>query len=344
MASFTYASLVCALLVSTAFAHTATPASDAARSEATRKPATTAANAPYRMSADLRGNIAEHPAWTAPQRPFRIYGNTWFVGTRGLGVFLIASSGGHILIDGGVPGDAVLIEANLRQLGIRLHDIKWILNTHAHSDHAGDLARLAADTGAKVIANVADAPLLERGGNDDPQYGNGFAFPPVHVDRTVVDGEVLHLGDLTITAHATPGHTKGNTTWTWTSCEGRRCLAMVDVGSLSAPGFHLVGNARYPDIVRDFEHSFAVVADLPCDIPIAPHPEMVDFWERVAKRKQDGTDAMIDPAGCRAYATDARQNFEAELATQQKSMPAAQQKPGLATQQTPGLTTQQTPR
>lgn len=319
MASVTYASLFCALLVSTAFARTAAPDSDAARSEATRKPATTAANAPYRMSADLRGNIAEHPAWTAPQKPFRIYGNTWFVGPRGLGIFLIASPAGHILIDGGVPGDAGLIEANLRQLGIRLHDVKWILNTHAHSDHAGDLARLAADTGAKVIANVADAPLLERGGMDDPQYGNRFAFPPVHVDRTVVDGEVLHLGDLTITAHATPGHTKGNTTWTWTSCEGKRCLAMVDVGSLSAPGFHLVGNPRYPDIVRDFERSFAVVAALPCDIPIAPHPEMVDFWERVAKRKLDGVDAMIDPAGCRAYATDARQNFEAELARQQKS-------------------------
>jgi len=114
MASFTYASLFCALLVPIAFTCSAAPASDDARDEATGQPATTASNAPYRMSTDLRRNIAASPSWTAPQKPFRIYGNTWFVGPRGLGVFLIASPAGHILIDGGVPGDAALIEANLR--------------------------------------------------------------------------------------------------------------------------------------------------------------------------------------------------------------------------------------
>jgi len=259
-------------------------------------------------------NIAENPSWTAPQKPFRIYGNTWYVGPRGLGVFLITASTGDVLIDGGVPGDASLIEANIRNLGIDLRNVKWILISHAHSDHAGGMAQLAHDTGAQVIAGAADAPLLERGGRDDPEYGDRFPFPPVHVARTVADGERLHLGDLVLTAHATPGHTQGNTSWTWTSCEGRRCLHLVDVGSLSTPGFKLIGNPNYPNVVKDFEHSFAVVAALPCDIPLAPHPGMVNFWERVAKR--DGPNALVDPAGCRAYAMDARKNFKAQLAKQ----------------------------
>ncbi|TAN03985.1 MAG: subclass B3 metallo-beta-lactamase [Rhodanobacteraceae bacterium] len=273
------------------------------------------------MPASERKNIADNPSWTAPQKPFRIHGNTWYVGPRGLGVFLVTARTGDVLIDAGVPGDAPLIEANIRALGVNLHDIKWILNTHAHSDHAGGMARLAHDTGAKVIAGAADAPLLERGGEDDPEYGDRFPFPPVHVARTVTDGERLHLGDLVLTAHATPGHTKGNTTWTWVSCENKRCLHLVDVGSLSAPGFKLIGNPSYPNIVKDFEHSFGVVASLPCDIPLAPHPGMVDFWARVAKRQQGNANALIDPAGCRSYAESARKRFEAQLAKQRAGLP-----------------------
>ncbi|HET7662319.1 MAG TPA: subclass B3 metallo-beta-lactamase [Rhodanobacteraceae bacterium] len=268
------------------------------------------------MPESERRNTAENPSWTAPQKPFRIYGNTWYVGPRGLGVFLITARTGHVLIDGGVPGDAALIEANIRRLGIDLRDIKWILNTHAHYDHAGDIAQLAHDTGAQVIASAADTPLLERGGLDDPAYGNRFPFPPVHVARTAVDGERLHLGDLVLTAHATPGHSRGNTTWTWISCEDKRCLHMVDVGSLSAPGYQLIGNPKYPDILKDFAHSFAMVAALPCDIPLAPHPGMVNFWERVTRHEKGDAHALVDSEGCRVYAQKARKNFEAQLTKQ----------------------------
>jgi metallo-beta-lactamase class B len=268
---------------------------------------------PFRMPVSEQENIADNPSWTAPQEPFRIYGNTWYVGPRGLGVFLITSGSGHALIDGGVPGSASLIEANVKKLGMDLHDIKWILNSHAHMDHAGDIARLALDTGAEVIAGAPDTPLLERGGRDDPQYGDRFTFPAVHVARTVADRERLRLGDLVLVAHATPGHTRGNTTWTWMSCEGKRCLHLVDVGSLSAPGFNLLGN---PKLLEDFRHSFAVVASLPCDIPLAPHPGMVDFWARVARRAQGDANALMDPAGCRGYAEFARKSFEDKLAKQ----------------------------
>jgi metallo-beta-lactamase class B len=265
-------------------------------------------------------------SWTAPQKPFRIYGNTWHVGPRGLGVFLITAPAGHVLIDGGVPGNARLIEANVRSLGINLRDIKWILNSHAHCDHAGGMARLVRDTGAQVIASAADTQSLARGGQDDPQYGDRFPFPPVRVTRTATDGESLRLGDLVLTAHSTPGHTKGNTTWTWKSCEGTRCLHMVQVGSLSAPDYRLIGNPVYPDIVADFEYSFEVVGALPCDIALAPHPGMVDFWERVAKRNQGDADALIDPTLCRAYAKGARERFQEELTKQRRDAASAKQR------------------
>lgn len=184
-------------------------------------------------------------------------------------------------------------------------------------------SQLAHDTGAQVIAGAADARLLARGGLDDPQYDDRFPFPPVHPARAVTDGENMHLGNLVLTAHSTPGHTKGNTTWTWTSCDGTRCLHMVDVGSLSAPGYQLIGNPNYPNIAKDFEHGSAVVRALPCDIPLAPHPEMVNFWACVAKRKQGDANALIDPAGCRAYANDARASFEAQLAKQREDAVSA---------------------
>jgi len=267
---------------------------------------------------------AHDSSWTAPQAPFRIYGNTWHVGPRGLGVFLITAPTGHVLIDGGVPGGAALIEANLRTIGIDPRDIKWILVSHAHCDHAGDVAQLASTTGAEVIAGTGDVPLLARGGHDDPQYGDRFLYPPVQVTRTVTDGKVLRLGDLALTAHLTPGHTKGNITWGWMSCENGRCLQLVDIGSLSAPDYTLIGNAKHADIVTDYEASFTKVAALRCDIALAPHPGMVDFWERVAKRDQGEADALIDPTLCRAYAEYARGGFREELARQTR---AAQRRP-----------------
>jgi metallo-beta-lactamase class B len=279
---------------------------------------TAAAAAPpeFVMPASERENLAANPSWTAAQPPFRIHGNTWHVGPRGLGVFLIAARSGHVLIDAGVPGGAGQIEANIRRAGFRLRDIKWILNTQAHFDHAGDMARLARDTGAQVIDNAADAPLLERGGSPDPAFGEQFPFPPVRVGRTVRDGEVLKLGTLTITAHATPGHTPGNTSWTWESCEDGRCLRMADIGSLSSPGYDLVEHVPYPGIVDDFERSFGVVAALPCDIAIAPHPEMVDFWERVEARAKGERWALVDSTLARGYAEAAREAFAKKLAEQ----------------------------
>lgn len=262
------------------------------------------------------------PSWIQAQAPFRIYGNTWYVGPRGLGVFLITAPTGDVLIDGGVPEDATMIEANIRRLGFDPHHVKWILNSHAHCDHAGGIAQLAHVTGAQVIAGAGDAALLARSGRDDPQYGDRFPFPPVHVARTVVDGERLHLGDLLFTAHATPGHTRGNMTWSWMSCEHKHCLTLVDIGSLSAPDYRLIDNPKYPQQIADYEQSFAKVAILACNIALAPHPGMVDFWRRVAKRDAGQPDALVDNTLCRAYADEARKDFEKELAEQRVAVPA----------------------
>jgi metallo-beta-lactamase class B len=276
-----------------------------------------------RASAASDTTCAGDPSWTAPQAPVRIHGSTWHVGPRGLGVFLITSPTGHVLIDGGAPGAAPLIAANIRSLGIDLHDIKWILNSHAHCDHAGGLAQLLRETGAQAIAGAPDAQALASGGLDDPQYGDEFPFAPVRNARTVTDGERLRLGDLVLTAHATPGHTRGSTTWAWQSCEGTRCLHVVDVGSLSAPGYRLIGNPKYPDMISDYERSFAVVAAVSCDIALAPHPGMVDFWERVARRDRGEADALVDPTLCRAYANAARDDFAKQLTKQRRDAAAA---------------------
>jgi len=273
---------------------------------------------PRQPAVASNATCAHDPSWTAPQTPLRIYGNTWFVGPRGFGVYLLTAPAGHVLIDGGVRGNASVIEANIRRLGFDPRDVKWIVLSHAHCDHAGGIAELVRATGAEVIAGAADVPLLARGGRDDPHFGDRLPFPPVSAATPVNDGQPLRLGELVLTAHATPGHTQGNTTWTWRSCEGTRCLQMVDVGSLSAPGYRLLGNPKHPQAVADYARSFAVIAGLPCDIALAPHPEMVDFWERVARRDHGDADALIDPALCRAYATEAHRSFDAELARQRK--------------------------
>jgi metallo-beta-lactamase class B len=142
------------------------------------------------------------PSWVAAEKPVRIHGTTWQVGPRGLGVFLITARTGHVLIDGGVPANAALIEANIRSLGLNLQDIKWILNSHAHCDHAGGIAQLVRDTGAQVIASADGAQALARGGRGDPQFGDELDFPPVRAARRVADGESLHLGSLVLTVCA----------------------------------------------------------------------------------------------------------------------------------------------
>ena len=249
--------------------------------------------------------------WNAPVKPFNVFGNTWYVGVAGLSAVLVTSEGGHILLDGALPQSAPLIVANIKALGFRIEDVKVILNSHAHWDHAGGIAALQRASGAIVMASAAAAPVLQSGtnGKDDPQYQ---ADPVVHVAKVrkvslVGEGDTVKVGPLSLTAHMTPGHTPGGTTWTWTSCEGQRCLDVVYADSLnpySSGDFTYTGKGGKPDISASFEASIAKVAALPCDIIIPVHPGTTDVLGKAARRSgQDNP--LIDAGACRAYAAEA---------------------------------------
>jgi metallo-beta-lactamase class B len=269
---------------------------------------------------------AEDPEWSQPQKPFRIYGNTYYVGTLGLSSILISTSQGLVLIDGTLEHNAPQIEANIKALGFRITDVKLILNTHAHSDHAGAIATLARDSGARVEASVAGAKALMLGGKDpeDPQYGEAPLFPPVANVTAIADGGVVRVGDVAITAHYTPGHTPGSTTWTWQACDNGRCEHVVyadSLGPFSADGYHFTDDAAHPHRVEDYQRGIDTIAALPCDILLSPHPGQSDFLERVARRKVgEKSDPVIDTTACRTYAENGRAKLVARLAKEQAAL------------------------
>lgn len=265
--------------------------------------------------------------WNQPREPFRIFANSYFVGTAGLSAILITADRGHILLDGGLSQSAPLIDANIRKLGFRTEDVKLIVNSHAHYDHAAGIAALQRASGAVVAATASGAQALQSGENtpDDPQYGFGRAanaFPPVKTVRVVKDKEIIEIAGLAIQAHDTAGHTPGSTTWTWRSCEARRCLNMVYADSLtavSAPGFRFTGDGKTPSRVEKFRQSIATVAALPCDIVITTHPSATDLDGKLKRRaEKTAADPLIDPGGCRALAAAASKTLDARVAEETK--------------------------
>ncbi len=250
--------------------------------------------------------------WNTPHPPFRIFGNSWYVGTHGLGALLITSPEGHVLIDGGLPDTAPLILASITALGFDIRDVRLILNSHPHYDHAGGIAALQHASGARVAASVPSARVLATGKADasDPQYGLAYDIPAVTYSRLIEDGKPTAIGPLRLTPHVTGGHTPGGTTWTWQSCEGERCLDLVYADSqtpVSADGFRFSDGATYPNAVADFRGAHALLETMACDILITPHPEASQLWERVAS----GT--LVDPEACARYAANARRNLERRL-------------------------------
>lgn len=270
---------------------------------------------------------SEDVAWSQPQKPFRIYGNTYYVGSKGLSAILITSPNGDILIDGTLAKNAPMIEANIRTLGFKLKDIHLILNTHAHSDHAGAIAAIARDSGAQVVASVKGAKAIRLGGNDpdDPQHGDAPLFPKIDNVRSVADKETVHVGSLAVQPHYTPGHTPGSTTWTWTSCESGRCLSMVDADSISlltAHGYRY-SDPAHPERLDAFRRALKTIAALPCDILVVPHPDAIDFLARADQRKpSEKNDPLIDPQACKAYAAKGQDNLKKLIAKEAAVTPA----------------------
>ncbi len=261
--------------------------------------------------------------WTTPQAPFRIHGNTYYVGTRGLSAILLTSDAGHVLIDVPMAANVPAIEANVRALGFRIEDIKLILNSHAHFDHAGGIAALAADSGAVVQASAAGAKALRVGGDDvdDPQHGLATPYAPVSEVTEFADGETLHVGTLTLTAHITPGHTPGSTTWSWRSCVDADCLDLVYADSLTAMSndAYRYSDPAHPKRVQDFRRGLATIAALPCDVLITPHPEASGFSDRVKRRDAGDAQALIDRAACRVYADAASARLDRRISDEHKA-------------------------
>lgn len=271
---------------------------------------------------------AEYAArWLAPQPPKRIYGNAYLVGFRKMNVALIDTGAGLILIDAALPQSVGAVEANIRALGFKLRDVKFILSTEPHYDHAGGLAALARDTGATIVASAPAAKTLLQGHSDadDPQFGQLPDLPAVTGPlRLVRDGEVVKLGSVRVTAVATPGHTAGSTIWRWRSCEAGRCLNMVFASSINPVS---VDTYRFSDpahtaIVATFRNTIARIGTLPCDILFTAHPDDSGGDVAFARFEQQPTpNPFIDPAACRKLSASYTKVLDARLAKETK--PAA---------------------
>lgn len=252
-------------------------------------------------------------SWRQPVPPFALADNSWYIGTEALSAVLVKTPQGAVLIDGGLPQAANMLLQRMHELGVQPSDLRLILHSHAHFDHAGPLAELKRATGARVVGNAESAVLLARGGSDDIHFGEGHVFPPVNLDRIVMDGEVVELGGVGFTAHFTPGHTPGSTSWTWGDRRDGKTLRIAYVDSLSAPGYGLIGNPRYPHIVDDYRRTFAAVRALPCDLLLTPHSD-ASGWAPAATAAPHPK-----PMTCRAYADNAERKFDAELKRQREA-------------------------
>jgi metallo-beta-lactamase class B len=247
-------------------------------------------------------------AWNEPIPPFRITENLYYVGAADITSYLITTPAGHIVLDGGFEETAPIIRANVARLGFDVKDVRILIGSHPHYDHAGGLAELKRVTGARFVASTLDAPLYAAGGKDDPQFGDRFLFPPIVADRKIADGDQVTLGGVTLTARITPGHTPGCTTWMMGDA--------VFVCSTSSPGYKLVDNPRYPNAVEDYRRQFAILRSLTPKIFLASHG---NFFDLQGKRMKHGaTNAFIDPEGYRAFVAESEKSFEEKVAAQQR--------------------------
>ncbi len=262
----------------------------------------------------------DSPSWHRPFPPFRIAGNLYYVGSEDLAAYLIDTPQGLILMNSNLESSVPQIRKSIETLGFKFSDVKILLISHAHFDHCAGSADIIRQTHAKYYVMDADVSVVETGGKTDFEYANrtDMHFPPAHVDRVLHDGDTVSLGGTTLTAHLTPGHTKGTTTWTLNEVEGGKTLHVVIVGSPNVnEGYKLVGNKRYPNIAEDYKWGFKVLKALPCDIFLGAHGGYFGLNHKYPRWKNGDKDAFIDPAGYKAWIANREAAFETELARQQ---------------------------
>jgi len=253
--------------------------------------------------------------WDKPSPPFRIYGNSYYVGTCGIAAILITGNDGHILIDGGTEIGATVIANNIKKLGFALTDIKLLLHSHEHFDHVGGLSQLQKLSQAKLLASPEAAPVLGTGvtADDDPQAGMHEPFPAARVDGIVRDGESVKLGNLVLNPIATPGHTRGALSWQWQSCEQKRCLSIVYADSLSPISNKQYHFSDHPDYVDAYKKGLDKLARLDCQILIAPHPSASQMPTRLSSAK-----GLVESDGCINYANSVSKQLHKRLTKEKR--------------------------
>ena len=255
------------------------------------------------LASGAQQTASDRADWNKPVEPFRVIGNVYYVGAAGVSAFLVRTGDGLILLDGALPETAPQIARNIATLGFNIRDVKVILNSHAHYDHGGGLAELKRLSGASLVASAADAPALEAGAPN---------MPPVRVDRRIDEGDTVALGGVTMTAHVTAGHTKGCTTWTTTAPESGRSYGVLFHCSTSVVDT-LAGNKTYPDIVQDYEKTFAKLRAMKTDVLLTNHPFFFDMEKKRAKVSAGGPNPFVDPSELQRFNDRQEQNFKASL-------------------------------
>jgi metallo-beta-lactamase class B len=256
--------------------------------------------------------------WSSPVKPFRIAGNIYYVGTKGLAAYLIVSNAGAILLDGTTEENAQRIERNIKAVGVPLHSVKRLISDHAHYDHVGAFAQIKHDTGAEFLASPGDTWALEHGRVRGDTHYKAKGFAPIKVDHVVHDGESVKLGDVALTAHLTPGHTPGCTSWSTTVQDRGRPLNVLFLCSITVAGNILVGNQAYPNIASDYRATFRKLQTTKADIVLPSHPDIADVIEREARRDAGDPDAFVDPQALPMIVEHFSAEFEAALAAAQK--------------------------
>lgn len=279
-----------------------------------------ATGAAAQTPADLLKQMVK--AWDTPTEPFKVIDNIYYVGTNGLAAYLITTPQGHILIDTAMPEATGQIEGSIAKLGFKVADIKYLINTHAHVDHTGGLGQIRKDSGAQIVVGAKDKALLEAGaypGREELQILN---FPPVTADRVVREGDTVTLGGVTLTAHDTPGHSPGCTSWTTTVKDGEATRSLMFFCSASVSLNQLVGRPTYPGIVDDYRKTFAWAKGQHPDILLAPHPEMYDMPGKRARIADGAPNPFVQPGEFNAYLDKLEGLFNDGLAQQAAALPA----------------------
>lgn len=261
--------------------------------------------------------------WTTPFPPFRLIDNIYYVGTDGIAVYVIQTSDGLILMDTAVPQSTGMLKDNIAKLGFKESDIKVILNTHAHFDHTGGFAEIKKDTGAQLVAGERDKPLLEGGYYPGEEKNTDIGFPPVKVDRTVAEGDKVTLGNTTLTAHATPGHSPGCTSWEMTVKDGEQNRQVLFFCSGTVALNRLVGNPTHPGIADDYKSTYAKVKAMKIDVLLGPHPEVYGMQAKRARMQDGAPNPFVQPGELAAYAATLEADFDKALAKQTATLAKA---------------------